>query len=246
MTTPTLLIPGLNGSARFFDAQIPLLWRHGPVMVADHRHADSVAGLAEQILASAPPRFRLAGFSLGGFIAFEILRRCPERVAGLALLSTNAIASHASAAQVAVREQRIAMARNGRFSELSPLHFPVNVHASRENDPVLRALHRAMTDDVGPAGYVNQQLAIAHRPDSRATLPTIACPTLIVCGNGDKLTPLERSQEMHAAIRGSELVVLDGCGHLSPVEAPAAVGTALERWAARTRTGRSATGTTPG
>jgi len=212
---------------------MPMLWRHGPVTVADHRQADTVSGMAQTILATAPARFALAGFSLGGFIAFEILRRAPERVAKLALISTNAIPKPFNADEARVREERIAMALGGRFAELSPLHFPYNVHANRRDDAVLRAIHVQMTDEVGVIGYVNQQRAIASRPDSRPMLADIACPTTIIAGDGDTLTPPERSVEMHHAIAGSDLVVIPDCGHLAPLERPEAVCQALESWMAR-------------
>lgn len=233
MSLPTLLIPGLNCSPRLYQDQMPMLWRHGPVMVVDHRQADTVAGMAETILAAAPPRFALAGFSLGGFIAFEMLRRAPERVAKLALISTNAVPKPFHADEARVREERIAMALGGRFAELSPLHFPYNVHPARRDDAVLKAIHARMTDEVGVTGYVNQQRAIASRPDSRPLLGHIACPTTIVAGDGDTLTPPERAVEMHAAIRDSELVVIPDCGHLAPLERPEAVGEALAGWIAR-------------
>lgn len=212
---------------------MPMLWRHGPVMVADHRQADTVAGMAETILAAAPARFALAGFSLGGFIAFEILRRAPQRVAKLALISTNAIPKPFNADEARVREERIEMALNGRFAELSPLHFPYNVHPHRRDDATLRKIHAQMTDEVGVAGYVNQQRAIASRPDSRPMLAGIGCPTTIIAGDGDTLTPPERGVEMLRAIPGSDMVVIPDCGHLAPLERPEAVCQALESWMAR-------------
>jgi len=233
MNSPVLLIPGLNGSARLYQEQLPQLWRRGPVMVADHRTADSVAGMARDILAAAPARFAVAGFSLGGFIAFEILRQAPKRVERLALLSTNAGPKPADPEQTRIMEERIVMAQTGRFAELSALHFPRNVHPARRADESLRALHRSMTDEVGPQGYVNQQRAIWGRPDSRPLLASITCPTLIVVGDDDEITPPQRAQDMHSAIRGSELVALRQCGHLSPLEQPEAVTAALLAWLGR-------------
>lgn len=233
MSLPTLLIPGLNCSPRLYQGQMPMLWRAGPVMVADHRQADTVSGMAESILSTAPARFAMAGFSLGGFIAFEILRRAPERVAKLALISTNAVPKPFNADEARVREERIAMALGGRFSELSPLHYPYNVHPDRRDDTELRAIHAQMTDEVGVAGYVNQQRAIATRPDSRHMLASIDCPTMIIAGDGDTLTPPERAVEMHRVIRRSELVVIEDCGHLAPLERPDAVCRALQNWMAR-------------
>src|SRR6202050_2811455 len=87
---PVVLVPGLNCSARLYAEQVPALWQFGPVTVADHRRDDSMAAFARRILASAPPRFALAGLSMGGYIAFEVIRQASDRVTKLALLDTGA------------------------------------------------------------------------------------------------------------------------------------------------------------
>lgn len=232
MSVPTLLIPGLNCSATLFRHQIPLMWRFGPVMVADHRRADSIAGLTEAILAEAPPKFALAGLSMGGFIAFEIMRRCPERVTQLALLSTSARPEVPGGPGARLRAERVRMAREGRFAELPPLHYANNVHPSRQTDDALRATHRGMTEEVGPEGYVNQQIANMNRPDSRPALANIRCPTLVLVGDEDKLAPREHAEEMAAGIAGARLVVVPVCGHLSTLEQPEAVAEAMLAWRA--------------
>jgi pimeloyl-ACP methyl ester carboxylesterase len=224
------MIPGLNCSAVLFRHQIPLMWRFGPVMVCDHRGADSIEGLADLVLADAPPRFALAGLSMGGFIAFEIMRRCPERVAQLALLSTSARPEVSGGPGALLRAERIQMAREGRFAELPPLHYARNVHPSRQTDEALRATHRAMTEEVGPQGYINQQNANMNRPDSRPVLAGITCPTLVLVGDTDLLAPLEHAEEMAAGIRGSRLVVVPECGHLSTLERPEEVSAAMLSW----------------
>jgi pimeloyl-ACP methyl ester carboxylesterase len=224
------MIPGLNCSAVLFRHQIPLMWRFGPVMVCDHRGADSIEGLADLVLADAPPRFALAGLSMGGFIAFEIMRRCPERVTQLALLSTSARPEVPGGSGAALRAERIQMAREGRFAELPPLHYARNVHPSRQADEALRATHRAMTEEVGPQGYINQQNANMNRPDSRPVLAGITCPTLVLVGDTDLLAPLEHAEEMAAGIRGSRLVVVPECGHLSTLERPEEVSAAMLSW----------------
>ncbi|WP_459615670.1 alpha/beta fold hydrolase [Bordetella sp. 2513F-2] len=228
--TPHLMIPGLNCSATLFRHLMPVLWRSGPVMVCDHRGADTIAGLADEILRNAPDRFTLTGFSMGGFIAFEILRRCPERVAKLALISTSARPEAAGGPAAQIRAERIGMAQAGRFDEIPPLHYANNVDPSRQADDALRAAHRDMTRDVGPAGYINQQKAIATRADSRAMLADIKVPTMIIVGEHDKLTPVAHAQELAAGIVNSELVVLEQCGHLAPLEKPEEVTRAIERW----------------
>lgn len=205
-----------------------MLWRYGPVMVADHRTASTVDELATEILRDAPPVFALAGLSLGGFVAFEILRRCPERVERLALLATSARPE--TDAERAVRQERIQIASDGRFLELPPMHFAKNVHPSRQTDDVLRAKHRAMTEDVGPHAYLRQQAAIGSRPDSRPGLGAIACPTLIIVGDSDAITPVSHSREMADGIPNSRLVIVEACGHLCTLERPEPVTAALQTW----------------
>lgn len=225
---PILLIPGLNCSARLFQHQIPMLWKYGPVTVCDHRLSDSVEGLASAILESAPERFALAGLSLGGFVALEILRRSPERVDRVALLATSARPDSAPERQV--REQRLEIARAGRYLEIPPLHYARNVHPSRQVDDALRATHRTMTEEVGINGYFSQQQLIGSRPDARAGLRNIQCPTLIVVGDTDMITPPEHAEEMAAEIPNSRLVVIPECGHLCTLERPDAVTAALQTW----------------
>ncbi|MGH6676237.1 MAG: alpha/beta fold hydrolase [Xanthobacteraceae bacterium] len=120
---PIVLVPGLNCSARLYADQIPSLWQFGPVMVADHRRDDSVAGIARRILAATPPHFALAGLSMGGYIAFEILRQAPARVAKLALLDTGAGAENPERTQQ--RRPLLRMARQGRFAEITDNQFPL-------------------------------------------------------------------------------------------------------------------------
>src|ERR1700733_7164863 len=113
---PIVLVPGLNCSARLYADQIPALWEFGPVTVADHRRDDSLADIAKRILASAPPRFALAGLSMGGYIAFEIMRQAPRRVAKLALLDTGARAEVPE--RTAQRKPLIALAKSGRLMDI--------------------------------------------------------------------------------------------------------------------------------
>jgi pimeloyl-ACP methyl ester carboxylesterase len=198
------------------------------VTVADHRRDDSVAAAAHRILAEAPPRFALAGLSMGGYIAFEIMRQAPERVAKLALLDTSARADVPE--QTAQRKLQIELAENGRYAEIADLLFPRLVHPDRTGDPALRALVRLMAEETGAHAFVRQQKAIIGRPDSRLDLATIACPTLVLVGEGDQVTPPERAAEIAEAIPGASLVTIAGSGHLSAIERPDAVTRALTQW----------------
>jgi pimeloyl-ACP methyl ester carboxylesterase len=225
---PIVLVPGLACSPRLYGEQLPALWRHGPVMVADHTRADSMAEIAAQVLAAAPPRFALAGLSMGGYISMEILRQAPGRVDRLALLDTAARPD--TPEQSERRRGQIALAQAGRLAEVIDQLFPILVHANRQEDATLRELTRQMADEVGPEAFVRQQTAIMGRIDSRPSLAAIACPTLVLVGDGDQLTPPDRAEEIAAVTPGAQLVVIQESGHLSTLEQPKAVTEALERW----------------
>ena len=225
---PLVLVPGLNCSARLYAEQIPALWRFGPVVVADHTRDDSIAAIARRILAAAPPLFALAGLSMGGYIAFEIMRRAPQRVAKLALMDTGARPE--TAEQTARREAPMALARADNLIQVADDSFVFFVHPDRHTDVALRDAVRAMAEDVGAPAYLRQQQAIMARPDSRPGLSAIACPTLILVGAQDRGTPPELAQEIAAGIADSRLVVVPDCGHLSTIERPQAVTKALVEW----------------
>jgi len=225
---PIVLVPGLNCSARLYAEQIPALWRCGPVTVADHTRDDSIAAIAGRILAAAPPRFALAGLSMGGYIAFEIMRQAPQRVAKLALLDTGPRAE--APEQTEGRRHRIELAKTGRFAEVADGQFPLLVHRHRHGDEALRRLVRTMAEETGPPAFLRQLQAIMGRPDSRPGLSAITCPTLVLVGDGDELTPPVLAQEIAGAISGSRLLVIPDCGHLSSLERPSAVTQALLEW----------------
>ncbi len=228
---PTLLIPGLAASARLYGPQIPALWRFGPVMVANHTRQSSMAGLAQDILAEAPPRFALAGLSMGGYIAFEIVRQAPERVLKLALLDTSARAD--TTEQLEGRRARIAMAQAGDFAAIPALMFPGLVHAMRREDADLKALVDRMAAETGAEAFVQQQTANMGRPDSRPGLAAIKCPTLVLVGDGDELTPPALAQEIAQGVPGARLETVPDSGHLSTLEAPGFVTQKLVEWLQR-------------
>ncbi|MBS0367424.1 MAG: alpha/beta fold hydrolase [Proteobacteria bacterium] len=225
---PIVLVPGLLASARLYAPQIPVLWPAGQVTVADHTRDDTMAGIAQRILDGAPPRFALVGLSMGGYIAFELLRRAPQRVARLALLDTSARPD--TPQQSTARRAQMALANTGRLAEVVEAQYGRAVHPSRQNDAELSGINRLMAGDVGVPAFLRQQQAIMGRADSRPTLPEIRCPTLVLVGDSDALTPPELAAEMAQGIRGAHLVTVARCGHLSTLERPAAVNTALRRW----------------
>jgi pimeloyl-ACP methyl ester carboxylesterase len=225
---PIVLIPGLNCSARLYAGQIPALWRFGPVTVADHTRDASIPAIASRILAAAPPFFALIGLSMGGYIAFEIMRQAPQRVAKLALLDTGARPE--TAEQTARRHGPMAMARAGKLVEVADESFVFFVHPDRHGDVALREVVRAMAEETGADAFLRQQQAIMARPDSRPGLAAIACPTLMLVGEQDGGTPPELAREIASAIAGIRLVIVPDCGHLSTIEQPQAVTQALVEW----------------
>jgi len=225
---PSVLVPCLLGSARLYAEQVPALWRFGPVTVATHYHDDSMAAIAARILAAAPPRFALAGLSMGGYLAFEIMRQAGGRVTRLALLNTSARADTPERTQR--RYEQIAMAEAGQFAEVVGSLYRDWVSDAKRGDRELEQTVRQMADETGSEAFVRQQIAIMNRPDSRAALDAIDCPTLVVAGASDDVVPPERAAEMADRIPGAQLVVLPECGHLSTLEQPAAVTQALVDW----------------
>jgi pimeloyl-ACP methyl ester carboxylesterase len=165
---------------------------------------------------------------MGGYISFEIMRQAPDRVLRLALLDTSARPD--TPAQSERRAERVAMARAGRFSKGLELQYPIVVHESRQNDYELRLQYRAMAEEYGADAFVRHLLASSLRIDSRPNLAAILCPTLVLVGDSDQLTPPDAAEEMAAHIKSARLVTVADCGHLSPLERPEAVTDALVAW----------------
>jgi pimeloyl-ACP methyl ester carboxylesterase len=227
-TMPILLVPGLVSSPRIFAPVVPALWRLGPVTVANHIRDDSMGAIARRILVEAPPRFALAGHSMGGYIAFEIIRQAPERVSKLALINTQARPDTPEA--TARRHGQMARAQAGEFHAVLDELFAGFVHPSRRDHADLRQLVHDMGDDIGVDAFIRQQTAVIGRPDSRPTLAAISCPTLVLTGDQDNTIPNSLSVEMADGILGAKLTILANCGHLPQPEQPQATVDALVEW----------------
>ena len=227
-TTPIVLVPGLASSSRIWLPVMPVLWTFGPVTVVNHSRDDTMAAIARRILKDAPQRFALAGHSMGGYIAFEIMRQAPERVVRLALLNTQARLDTPEV--TARRRDQIEKARDGKLQEVMEAVFPLLVHPSRVDDAMLKQLKTDMASDTGAQGFINNQTAMLARADSLPTLTAIRCPTMVLTGDQDLLISNERSKEMAEGIRDACLVTIPECGHLSQAERPAAVSEALADW----------------
>jgi pimeloyl-ACP methyl ester carboxylesterase len=229
LKAPVVFLPGLLATAAVWSPVIERLDGRVDPWVADLTADDSIAAMATRVLADAPrERFALAGHSMGGYVALEIMRRAPGRVERLALLDTQARPDTAEA--IERRRALIELAQADRLDEVAERLIPVVFDSVEIVDPRLVALHRDMVRTVGAAAFMRQQRAIMDRVDSRPTLSAIGCPTLVLCGVHDLLTPLDRHQEMASAIPGAKLVVVQGAGHFSPIERPYEVGFALANW----------------
>ena len=184
--------------------------------------------MAARVLDAAPSSFALAGLSLGGYVALDIVRRAPERVSHLALMNTSARPD--SQFQSARRERVVDAARIGSFKGVTPRLLPTIVHPDHVGDPAFAAPVLAMTERVGRLAFEKQQHALMMRPDARPVLAGIRCPTLVVGGRADKITPPELQEEIARDIPGAQLEILEVCGHLAPLEQPAAVNRLMRAW----------------
>lgn len=229
MSEPLVLIPGLNCTAALYGPQWPALAPGRQILVADHARDGDLGAIAKRLLAAAPERFALCGLSMGGYIAFEVMRQAPQRVTRLALLDTSA--KPATPETNTPREQMIALAEKGAFDNVTTLLWQRLVAPDRLTDEPLRLLVRQMAEEIGPEGFVRQQLAIMGRPDSRPMLAAVSVPTLVLVGEEDEITPVEEAKEMARGIgRRAKLAVLPRCGHLSTLEAADAVTREMLAW----------------
>ncbi len=228
---PLLLLPGLLCDAALYEAQIAALGDIAAPIVGDLTRHDSIEDIAAAMLAEMPEYFSLVGLSMGGYVAQEIMRQAPHRVGRLALLDTSARAD--TDEQHARRRGLIELVGKGHFKGVTPQLLPQLISRDRLSDQTLVDAVIGMAERVGRDAFLRQQTAIMARPDGRADLKRIACPTLVLCGRDDALTPPALHEEMAASIPGAELVVVPECGHLSTLERPEAVNPALRRWLGR-------------
>jgi pimeloyl-ACP methyl ester carboxylesterase len=215
---PIVFVPGLLCTGRIYEHQVQQLGRKHPVLLADHWSHASMAEIAKSILAVAPDKFALAGTSMGGYVAFEIARQAPDRVAKLILLSTSAKPDTPERSE-GRRKQVAAVRENGARTAVTTL-WPNLVHPARHEDHALRAVFDEMADELGPEAFARQIEAIIGRADSRSTLPQIKVPTLVVAGSEDKLITPDNSQEIAGGITGARLEIIAHCGHMGMIERP--------------------------
>lgn len=231
MALPLLLLPGMMCDARLFAPQLAAFSGLRPVMVAPMGGYDTIEGLAQSILSHAPPRFALAGLSMGGIVAMEIIARAPDRVSHLALLDTNAAPE--PPARATARLSQIEAVRKGHLrrvmrDEMKPNYLPDGPRVGEILD-----LCMAMAETLGAEVFAQQSRALATRPDQREALRAVVAPTLVLCGEEDTLCPLHRHELLRDLIPGAVLEVISDAGHLPTLEQPEATNTALSAWLAR-------------
>ena len=227
-STPLVLLPGLLNTRRVYEHQIEALQDIADITIPELWQDDTIGAMADAVLAAAPPRFALGGFSMGGYVAFEIFRRAPARIERIALIDTQAAPD--SAETRTRRQAFIEQTRLGRFHGVHPTLLPQIIHPSRLQDAAVTQPILDMAKEIGGDGFVRQQQAILSRTDSRPLLVEIEVPAVVIVGRQDMATPLPRAQEMAADIANAQLVILEECGHVSPLERPAEVSAALRRW----------------
>jgi pimeloyl-ACP methyl ester carboxylesterase len=228
-----ILLPGLLCDAALWAPQVSALADRANVWIADLTRHDTIAGMAAAVLREAPAeRFALAGLSMGGYVAQEMMRQAPRRVHGLALLDTRARPDEPEETERRRALMELAQHERG-FVPVTNRMLPLLVHPSRVTDEPLVRTIREMAERVGLAAYLRQQTAIIARPDFRPSLPSVRCPTLVLCGREDALTPLAFHEEIAAVIPGAQLHVVEACGHLSTLERPEEVNAALGAWLSR-------------
>jgi pimeloyl-ACP methyl ester carboxylesterase len=225
---PVYALPGLLDDERLWQHQATALLPHHPFFTADLTEHDSIAALARAALSRAPAeRFALLGLSMGGYVALEIMRQAPERVLALALLDTSARPDSEQATEL--RRELIELAKTD-FDAVVDGITPRLLHPSHLRDETIVRLISDMAHSVGASAFVRQQKAIMNRVDSRPLLHAIECPTLVLCGREDLLTPVELHEEMASRIPNAKLVVIEQCGHMSALEQPQQVCAALQTW----------------
>jgi len=226
---PTLiLVPGLLCDRLVWHETIAAFASTHDVVVPVLDGLDSIPAMAAQLLLDAPTTFALAGHSLGGRIALEVLRQAPERVAALALLDTGV--HPCSPGEPQQRQVLLDIAVTQGMRAVARAWLPPMVHPARRSDPAFMAPLEAMIERRTPETFRNQVAALLNRPDATPVLASIHCPTCVICGRQDEWSPPAQHESIAAGISGARLTVIDDAGHMAPCERPQAVVAELRRW----------------
>lgn len=228
---PLVLIPGLLCDERLWDHQVRYLADIATPSIGNTLEDDDIRAMAARILDEGPARFALAGLSMGGYVAQEIMRQAPERVERLALVDTSARPDTAEVLRR--RTGLIDLATKGKFKGVTPRLLPLLIHPDRQSDEELTSAIMGMAERIGQEVFTRQQKTIMNRVDGRGDLAAIKVPTVVICGREDALTPMEVQEELVAGIPGARLCVIEECGHLAPMERPHAVTALMRDWLLR-------------
>lgn len=228
---PVVFLPGLLCDQALWRRQIHALADVAAPMVADLTLDDTIGAMAERTLAVAPSRFSLVGLSMGGYVALEIMRRAPERVSRLALINSSARGD--TPERSAQRRSAIESLRRGKFVGITHKLLGQLVHPDHTTGPVADEM-RGMASRVGGEAFIRQQHAIMTRPDSLDHLADIAVPTMVVVGDGDRITPPDHAREIHEHVNGSSLYEIGSCGHMAALEHPEQTNFLLRNWLVET------------
>lgn len=215
---PIVFIPGLMCTGRIYQHQAEALGQRHPILLANHWSHDTMKAIARSILDAAPETFALAGMSMGGYVAFEILRQAPDRVARLILMSTSAKPD--APERSADRRKQVEGARKYGLRAGTKALYPKLVHPARHEDGPLLTTFIEMAETLGIEAFARQIEAIIGRADSRPLLSRITVPTLIVAGKDDALITPDNSEEIASGIPGARLELVDNCGHMGMIEKP--------------------------
>lgn len=231
MNEPLVLIPGLKSDHRVWQPQIDALAASREIIVATQAlQAASIDAMAEALLDASPPRFALAGMSMGGYVALAVMRRAGARVTRLALLCTSARAD--TPGQTAARRQMLAQAQSEGLGAMARATVQQGFFSPQPPDGPMAGVMAAMTESTGLDVLRRQVRACEERPDARAALSRIACPTLVACGREDAVIPAACGHEIAASIGPAALHELPECGHVMTLDRPEAVSMLLRQWLA--------------
>jgi len=230
---PAVLLPGLVCDAEVWKDQAERFRASSTIQILQYGNSDSIADMASTVLERAPEKFALAGHSLGGRIALQVVRRAPERVLGLALIDTGFEArpgGEAGEHELASRRRYVEIARSQGMRAMAREWLNDIIHPSRLSDAALTGAIIEMAARKTPEVFTAQIHALEERPDATQVLPSIRCPTLVLCGRQDGLSASERQRQMAAVIPGSKFVVIENCGHMAPMERPEETTSAMAEW----------------
>lgn len=225
---PIVLLPGMMCDARLFEHQMAVLSSERAVQVGCLTTFDSIQQLAQHILSTAPEKFALAGVSMGGIVAMEIIRHAPERVKRLALMDTNPLPEPDDVRKT--RADQVIRVKAGGLQNVMRDELKPNFLANGPRRTDVLDVCMAMALDLGEVTFARQAHAITNRPDQQNTLQQVVVPTLVLTGESDRLCPMDRHTLMHELIPHSTLVVIPNAGHLPTLEQPALTTRAMQQW----------------